>query len=261
MSSAIDRMRIERDQLIAERNAFDEFAKHVADLDPEKHTTRTEYGVRPPASGTGTTVNLVGHTIMPAQNAEQVPVSVIRDIYRETVMAVPHYKKEYGESINENLAAELGSGVAQTLTEADVLAPQIQAAVLNQAQQASKQRSHLLSHVKTEYEALIEARCQLRDLHKTVTAIEDNLYPRPVRELVQSWNRLETVADSCKTLLRERQTHLQTEHETRTMSTWSFQEYLFQPFRGRHPVLNDGLETLTRIRRAKRETVKAIYDW
>jgi hypothetical protein len=91
--------------------------------------------------------------------------------------------------------------------------------------------------------------------------IEDNLYPRPVRELVQSWTRLETAETDCETLLRERQTYLQTELDWGTKSPWLVQEYLYQSFQWRHPVLSDGIDTITRIQRAKQNTVKAIYNW
>lgn len=263
VSTAVDRTRMEQDQLVAEREAFDMFAKRVAALDPDRHTARDEYESSPPATGEGVTtiVDSVGRSSRSTIDAESVSISVVREAYRETAMAVPHYEEEYGESIDENLTAELGPDVARALIEGDVLTQQIQAAILNQAQRASKQRRDLLSHVETEHESLVEARRRLRDLHETATTIEDDLYPRPVRELVQSWTRLEAATTDCKTRLRERQARIQREHETGTMSTWSFQEYLYQPFQWRHPVLNDGLETLKRIRRAKRETVRTIYNW
>ena len=263
VSDAIDRTRLERDQLIAERDAFKEFAKRVNALEPDTHTTHAKYGSHSPVAATGitTVVDPVESTGLSTGDSERTSVAIIRDDYRETVMAVPHYEEEYGESVDENLAAELGPELAQALLEGDVLTPQLQAAILRQAQQASKERNDFLSHIETEYDALIEARRRLRKLNDTATTIEDNLYPRPVRELVQQWNRLETMETDCETLLRERQTNLQAKHGQGVMSRWSFQEYLYQSFNWRHPVLNDGLETLRRIRHAERETVKTIYNW
>lgn len=259
---AIDRTRTERDQLRAERDAFKQFAKRVATLDPDKHITRVEYETPPSVIGTGVTtlVDPVGQTSRSTVDVEPISASLVRDAYCETVMSVPHYEEEYDESLGENLTEELGPELAQTLIESDVITPQLQAAVVSQARQVSKERGDLLSHVETEYESLVEARRQLRELYKSATTIEDDLYPRPVRELVQSWTRLKTLTTDCETLLRDRQTHLKTEPSPGTKSMWSFQEYLYQSFHWRHPVLYDGLETLTRIRRAKRKTVKAIYN-
>ena len=39
----------------------------------------------------------------------------VREAYRETVMAVPHYERVYGESLAENLAAEFGPGLSAVL--------------------------------------------------------------------------------------------------------------------------------------------------
>jgi hypothetical protein len=262
-SSAIERTRVERDQLISEKDGFKKFAKRVSALDPDEHTARSEYTSHLPATAASgaTVVDPIEHTNSSVGGAEPVSISKVRDAYRETVMAVPHYQKEYGESIDTNLAAELGPELAQTLIKGNVLTAELQAAVTTQAQQARKQRSNLLSFVEIEHESLTEMRRRLRDLCETAITIEDNLYPQPVRKLVQSWTRLETIETDCKTLLRERQTNLQTEYSMKTMSTWSFQEYLYHPFQWQHPVLNDGVEMLSRIRRSKRETIKAIYNW
>lgn len=39
----------------------------------------------------------------------------IRDAYRETVMAMPHYERDYGESLIENVTAEFGVAVRELL--------------------------------------------------------------------------------------------------------------------------------------------------
>jgi hypothetical protein len=252
-------MRTEREQLKTERAAFKKFAKRVAELNPSEDSARPRSESRPVTS-TGSTaiVSQVEHGES-SSAPEAATVKDVRDAYRETVLAVPHYEDEYDEPLVENLEAELGPTLARNLIKGDVVTPQIQAAVLNQTQQAREQRSELLKYAETEFEALFKARRRLREMHETATTIEENLYPRPVRELVQAWDRLEAVATDCEALIHDRQTDIQTGEGT--ISMWSAQKYFYNPFQWDHPVLSDGLDTLTRIRRAKQNVTKAIYNW
>lgn len=264
IADAIDQTRTECEQITAERAAFDAFTKRVAALDPDGQPLRATVETHQSSTDRGITavVDQARYiTDGSTASVEPTPVAEITRAYRETVMAAPHYEEVYDESLNESLAAELGTNVAQTLTENDIVTPQLQATVLARARQASSQRNDLLAHAETEYETLTDMRRRLRELYETAETIEGDLYPRPVRELVQSWNRLETAATDCQTLLRERQKYLQEDPGSGSMTRLSFQEYLYGPFQWRHPVLNDGLDTLTRIRRAKQNTLEAIYEW
>lgn len=260
ISAAIDRTQTEREQLKTEQSAFEQFAKRMAALSPNEHPTRT--GSDPPLSvpNTGLTavVDEMNHRTA-GSTTETVTVESVRSAYCETVMAVPHHENEYDESFVENLEAELGPTLARRVVEGDILTPPLQTAILNQTRQARQQRIDLVGYAETEYEALVEARRQLRQMHETATAIKENLYPRPVRELVQSWDRLEAVEIDCETLLRERQNDIQTGGGT--ISMWSAQRYFYQPFQWEHPVLSDGLDILTQIRQAKRNVAQAIYNW
>jgi hypothetical protein len=232
----------------------------VAGLNPSEDLARPRSESLPSVTNTGLTaiVSQVEHGES-SSAPEAATVKTVRDAYRETVTAVPHYEDEYDESLVENLEAELGSTLARYLIKGDVVTPQTQAAILNQTQQACRQRSELLRYAETEYEALLKARRRLREMHETATTIEENLYPRPVRELVQAWDRLETVTNDCEALIHDRQADIQTGEGT--ISMWSAQKYFYNPFQWNHPVLSDGLDTLTRIRRAKQNVTKAIYNW
>ncbi len=260
VSDAIDRTRAECEQLKTEQTAFRQFAKRVAALDPDEHGTGTESdSIRfDNCTGSITVLDPVDSVVEQA-SSEPVSMESVRNAYRETVMSVSHYEDEYNEPFVENLRAELDPTLARSVVEGDVLTPQIQTAILNQAQQARKQRLELFEYAEIEHNALIEARRQLREMHETTTTIKENLYPRPVRELVQSWDRLEVVATDCETLLYERQNDIQTEGGT--MSIWLAQKYFYKPFQWKHPILSDGVDMLTRIRNAKQDVAQAIYDW
>lgn len=262
VSDAIERIQTEQKQVTAERTAFERFIKRVAALDSSKRLSGTD--VRSLSSHQNqkgiSVVNQPIQEISP-QNADSGSKSIesVWTAYEETVMSVSHHQDVYGESLVEDFTAELGQNLVCMLTENDVLTPQLQTAILNQGQQARKRRTDLLNQVEAEHKTLVNVRRQLRELSETTTAIEKNLSSRPFQELVQSWERLEMMTVECETLLRERQANIQTGKKLVSME--SVQQYLYQPFQWRYPVLNDGLEVVTCIQEAKQETANAIYDW
>lgn len=73
----------ERAEVVAERDAFDDFLSRISDLTPVGQTQ--------PWDTTGTVVQSLGHTGGTRDDCRRA-----LDAYRETVMAVPHYQDRYG---------------------------------------------------------------------------------------------------------------------------------------------------------------------
>ena len=147
----------------------------MAALDPEEKNLRAKAGDHQPSTGPGITVvvdQTKDSTNESTTSVEPTAAAMIQEAYRETVMAVPHYEEEYGESINENLAAELRTSLAQILSASDAVTPQLQAAILTQDQQASSQRSDLFVHTETEYETLTDMRRRHRYLFETAEKLK-----------------------------------------------------------------------------------------
>lgn len=259
LPDAVDVTREEYERTAAERDAFEQFTQRVAAIEPaDGNPAHRGTSSESPATGpvaTRTTEVPSG----PRSTPGETPLEGVREAYRETVMAVPHYEEEYGEPLEENMAAELGPEVARAVTEGEVLPRQLQATLLQKSQQAYEQRADFLHPLENEYETLVDARRRLRGTCETTTSIEESMFPRPVREIVQSWERLDKLEDDCEDLLAERQAQL---HER----TWrgpsrSLQLFLYRSRPWTYPVLNDGLDAISRIREAKRRAVEAIYNW
>lgn len=102
LKSARPTLEEEQSRTTAERDDLMEFANRVADLSVESTTTA---GL--PAGGTASAIT-TGHG--------STGLDDVREAYRETVMAVPHYAEEYGESLEENMAIELDDEVAVSVT-------------------------------------------------------------------------------------------------------------------------------------------------
>lgn len=257
VSTAIERTSTERDEVTAERAAFEKFIKRVASLDSSKSLAESSPESLSARGGFNRTA-VAGCPLgeKSAQNSDSKPTALVRTAYQETVMSVPHYQDAYDESFAQNFTVEFGQSLATSLEEADVLTPPLQSAVLRQARQARDERTKLLNRVETEQKALIDKRRQLRELRKTTTNIERDI-SCPISELVQSWKQLEEMTKVCNALLKERQTNIQPDGNPG--SARSLQQYLYQQFQWCYPVLNDGIEMATKLENVKKEVVRAVY--
>lgn len=85
----------ERDEVVTERDAFQEFANRVAKLSAVTADRREI----PLGNPTNETAN--------QRTAE------LRQAYEETVMSVPHYDDAYGETLEENVIVEFGAEIAE----------------------------------------------------------------------------------------------------------------------------------------------------
>lgn len=260
ITEALAQTRMECSRTKAEQEAFRRFIQRVASIEPANPS---------PTSSISTDTSLLNNdseilsngsvSTTSSVNVATSPLESVRNGYAETVMAVDHYEQEYDESLRKNLAVELGTDLAHAVTTNNILTPQVQAAILKKSRQAREDRSNFLHRVQGEYNSLIDSRRQLRELSQTRDNIKENLYPRPIRELIQSWNRLDALADDSKKLLNDRQSHIHAQLEG-TLSE-PFQCYLYDTYEWTYPVLNDGLELLTEIRASRHQALKSIYNW
>ncbi len=99
---ARERVRRERSEVRAEIEALGEFDERLAAI-PVEPSPSPDAVRGPPGLSPG-----LDRTPSPA-------LGRVREAYRETVMAVPHYERVYGESLAENLAAEFGPGLSAVL--------------------------------------------------------------------------------------------------------------------------------------------------
>jgi len=127
-------------EIDAEREAFDQLAQQVTDIEtvrdrqpePQAHTLMVESQL---------------------QTADQ-----LREAYRETVMDVPHYDDVYGESLETNVAAELPPDVAVLFQDpADQITPDQKTRIRAAATNARASRETLAANLVDEQESLVTA--------------------------------------------------------------------------------------------------------
>lgn len=211
----------ERDQLRAERTAFERFADRVRSLDADRSVSTA-----PPSS-----IRPLATARTPATTED------VRRAYRETVMAVDHYENVYDEPLVANVRNELGPDIAAQIgDEAAVTTPFVDA-LLASVERSTEERASLLDHLEVEAASLKESRSTLGTV---VTALND----RPVQDAggTAEGPALESLGERCEAVIGSRQSLIQERHISPFIDGHDLCEYLYGPGDGdwTYPVLTVG---------------------
>jgi hypothetical protein len=185
----------------------------------------------------------------------------VREAYRETVMAVPHFEEDYEETLEEHLAAEFGEEVAHSVTEGSQLSPQLRSMLVELADEGRERRRNLGRALEDEIAALDEYEDRLADVERrTGDAVERPLYQRSFPELYRAWHALEDLEEECEQVLACRQSTIQTERVVPTLDRGreSFHGYLYGELPVSYPVLSAGADVIEDIRETRREVTQAL---
>jgi hypothetical protein len=146
-----------------EREAFERFLGRLRDVQSG--------GVEgaSPATGGGPTALQAGEAT-PADELRQ-----IRCAYRETVMAVPHYEDEYGDTLRESLAEELGATLASHVVDGQVLTPGIHDALVGVTEQVRDDRAGFLRQLRRERESLGTVAEELNEVEARLMELDDRI--------------------------------------------------------------------------------------
>jgi len=240
--------REERRRVVDERDAFEEFADRVDQFDPTPMDTTTA-ALDGPVIGTrrGSGFTTPG----------DVRLRRVVNAYTETVVSLPHYHREYDETVAESLAAELGPDATSTVLSGGTLSPELQSTIVARSRQAATSRESLVDAIDTELDAIDNAEARLTEIDRSRRRLHEHLEgisaDAAVGARIDVWKRLEGLEASCEDVAVERQQDVrdppmsvgfQTE-ETET----SFYRYLYAPLEDvTHPVLAEVSSLADRIR-------------
>jgi hypothetical protein len=243
LREAFSRVDNERELVRAEYEAFTEFAESVRAMD-----------AAPQQSFDASTATLA--SVSPGHDQLQT----IRDRYRDTVMDIPEYDAEYGETIRENMTAEFGEDLATAVLDGGQFTPQLKNLLVTQATTAANQRRTLLEALDDEYDSLDDVRFRLDACEMDLEdRTEIELSKEPFETLVEYDHRSRQNEARCRTLLvdRQRDIHGQTRLLPRSDAV-SLQEYLYHDLRSPFPALRAGLERLKQLRERRRIVARVI---
>jgi hypothetical protein len=239
---AFSQVENERKSVEAEYEAFTEFAESVRAID-----------AAPNQSFDAPTATL-------ATSPGRDQLQTIQDRYRETVMDIPEYESEYGETIRENMAAELGEDLATAVLDGGQFTPQLKNLLLTQANAAADQRRTLLEALDDERESLGDVRSRLDASEMDFEdRTELELSGEPFDTLIEYEYRSRQNEARCEELLvdRQRDIHGKARLLPRSDSAF-FQEYLYRDLESTFPALRAGLERLKRLRERRRIVTRVI---
>ena len=231
-------------RLAAERDAFSEFGRRVADIE---------------AAETSAAVQTTGGLVTTTRTITDDRLDRVQDAYRETVMGVGHYDEDYGEPLAENLAAEFGDGVAVAVVDGNEFTPQLKAALMQSAQEATRQRASFISTLESEAESLAEAASILEGVEEERASLAEAPMPsRSYEELVGDWHRLGQLRDRCGRLVSDRQRRLRELSAALPPGSGELHEYLYDELPVSHPVLADAAALSESVAELRGRVLKSV---
>ena len=243
LRKAVSEVEDERAAVEAERRAFAEFVEAVREID-----ARSERSFDAPTTA----------LVSPSSDHEQL--RTIRDHYRGSVMAVPGYEQEYGETLRENMAAEFGDDLTTAVLDGNQFTPQLKGLLATQAEAAAEQRIALLEAIDDERDSLSDARRRFKDTEVELEKRSElELTREPFGTLVDAAERSQREEKRCEKLLSNRQRQIHRKNRwVRNAGEAFLQEYLYRDLDVRFPVLQEGLERVKRLREQRRVIARVV---
>lgn len=173
-----------------------------------------------------------------------------REAYRETVMATPHYDREYSESLWDHVEIEFGSSVANQFAKGNVLTPFLRRSLRDGAAEAIRQRAELLKSLESERDSLQNCHNIVVDAQNQLNKCYIRLNEEPdTANQCEIDNQLELLESKCDTTLKRRQQHIDNRSGIQiTDDNTDFSKYLYESHDSYYPVLTSVIECIETVR-------------
>ena len=235
-------VRAERRRCAGERDSFEAFRSALADVE----TVRPAEG----AAATGSATPAAVHTVGATGGATNDGVQRVCEAYRRTVMSVPHYDREYGEPLAENLEQEFGADVATAMANASVLTDNLRDAVDDAAAASRTERAEFVDLLDRERSSLETIASRLDETADRLDALDPRERPpadEGFDELRERYEAVRDLRERLDELAAERQRTLAAHRRTLSDGVPSVTEFLYPDADERFPVLAGVAETGERI--------------
>jgi len=228
-----------------ERSAFERFRSRVRTLDP---TSPRHPGVR---AGGGGVVAL--ETAAPPDAAART----VRQAYDETVLSVPHFEAEYGETLRQNFEAELGTEVAVQVFETGRVTRPVHDALLAATEQAIEERTTYLETLRTERDSLCRARDRLDDCESRAAELGARLTTADSPDRSGIDDQLQSLEAVCEDVTQTRQEllHGRSTAQLVGISGETLVQFLYAECTATCPVLADAADCIETIRHQRRRSL------
>jgi hypothetical protein len=205
-------------------------------------------------------------------------LAAVREAYRETVMAVPHFDAEYGESYAESVTEEFGPAIAAPLVGGDRFDDRYRRALLEAAEEGRSRRATLVDALDAERESLATHRERIRSIRERVAAVDvggkSGRAPAGAATdganvtasfgaLLAARSTLAALEERCETVAADRQADVH-EHARRlslSVETVDVPTYCYGPLPVSYPVLSAVTAVGERVERHRRAVERAIATY
>lgn len=230
-------LRAERNRTATEIEAFEEIANTVSDLQASSNrpASRVDSGGLHEAGSAST----IKTQPMPEWNASD-KLNTIETVYKNTVMSLPFYEAEYGDTYEESIRAEFGPDAATALIKGNCFTPAIKQLLLAKLKQARAERKTLIETCERERESIDDAAAVLRPMGKELKSIESVDFDcQGFGALDADRTRLLTLKNKCEHVATSRQAqinHHRTEYNL-PVDAPDICAYLYDEFNTVYPIL------------------------
>jgi len=126
-------------------------------------------------------------------------------------MSVPHYETEYGETVPESLAAELGPDTATSLAANGTLSPPAKHSLVRRSCKVADSRASLADAIETELDALSDTNTDLAGIDRRRRRLVDHLAGingSDAGAAIDVWERLDDLEAEAEAVAADRQQSL-----------------------------------------------------
>ena len=187
----------------------------------------------------------------------------VHNVYRDTVMAVPHFEEDYDESILDHMSAELNSEIAHATVNGAEFNPHLKQNLLDAAIEARDRRADFIATLNEENDALETYESRLEDMYPTIDqTVSPPCASQTFSELQYRYELLEEQEETLEQIAEDRQVGRKTGRigAIHLGKDIDLQKYLYQPLDVDYPVLAEATQLLGKIRiTTKRVEDELIY--
>lgn len=219
---AADALAMEHRRTAAEVDAFRTFEERVGELSPDGGTT---VGRAAPVQA----VAASGHGL-----------DTVREHYEETVMAVPHYEPEYGESYAKNVREELGPDIGALLVGGQRFERHHKHAIVSTVRETRELREQLLEALEAERESLSALREPVCSLAEQIDSLDAARLDTDAYSQLDAYrSRLDVLETRCHELIERRQSETVTERRSLSLPICGpdIQTYVYNDLPVNYPVI------------------------
>ncbi|QCJ47926.1 MULTISPECIES: DUF7260 family protein [Haloprofundus] len=236
-------VRKERRRTVDEREAFRAFGDRLAQIQPASAGRTVPATVRGSGVGEG------------GPNATRR----VLNAYQRTVMAVPHYESEYGDTVGRSIVEEFGTGVGGALVSTDGLTPELQRVVAEAAKEAAADRESFVALLDEEAESLGTVLDGIDAVVERLRSLDDRPLPeRSFDDLHDLRERVSALERRAGSLHAERQSKIRSHRQRLGVTDVDLPTFLYHDRPYTYPALSAVTTLVDAVRRARRRVERRL---